>query len=296
MEEPRVLGPIFRDDPRLIERLEAIAMRLRREVIRMIHKAKSGHPGGSLSAADIVAALFFCEMNIDPINPRWDKRDRFILSKGHACPVLYAALALRGYFPLEDLSTLRQVTSHLQGHPDMVKTSGVDFTAGPLGNGLAAGVGMALGARIKGLSSHVYVMLGDGDMQEGCTWEAAMMAGQHRLNNLVMVADYNRSQVDGRTDDIVSLDPLAEKWQAFNWAVREIDGHDMAQIPDALAWSRGIGGQPCAIVAHTIKGKGVSFMEDDVRWHAKAPTDDEAALALAELGNTHEDVNAASVR
>lgn len=275
--------PVHKHDPDLVEELESIANRIRREVIRMIHKARSGHPGGSLSAADMIAALYFHAMNIAPDNPHWIERDRFILSKGHACPALYAALALRGYFPLEDLATLRRITSHLQGHPDMVKTPGVDMTAGPLGNGLAAGVGMALGARVKGLRFHVYVMLGDGDLQEGCTWEAAMMAGQHRLSNVTMLADYNRSQVDGRTDDIVTLDPLADKWRAFNWAVREIDGHDMPQILDALAWARSVEDRPSAIVAQTIKGKGVSFMEDNERWHARPPNDQEAALALAEL-------------
>jgi transketolase len=272
--------------PKLVSSLEQIAARLRREVIIMTRTARSGHPGGSLSAAEMVAALYFYALNIDPANPRWPERDRFILSKGHACPVVYAALALRGYFPLEDLSTLRQIDSHLQGHPDMRKTPGIDMTSGPLGNGLAAGLGMALGARVKGLDFYVYVMLGEGDLQEGCNWEAAMMAGHHRLGNLIALVDYNRSQVDGCTDDIVTLEPLADKWRAFNWTVREINGHAMEQVLDALNWARTVRDQPVAIIAHTVKGKGVSFMENNPRWHGKAPTDEEAALALAELEGT----------
>mgnify|MGYP000269631035 CR=1 FL=1 len=269
--------------PELVSKLEKIAIQLRREVIRMTHAARSGHPGGSLSAAEMIAALYFHTLKIDPANPCWPERDRFILSKGHACPVVYAALALRGYFPLEDLPALRQIDSHLQGHPDMRKTPGIDMTSGPLGNGLAAGLGMALGARVKGLDFRVYVMLGDGDLQEGCNWEAAMMAGHQRLDNLTALVDYNRSQVDGCTDDIVTLEPLADKWRAFNWAVREIDGHDMVQILSALDWARSAGGQPAVVIARTVKGKGVSFMENNPCWHGKAPGDEEAALALAEL-------------
>jgi len=272
--------------PELVSKLEKIAIRLRREVIRMTHAAHSGHPGGSLSAAEMIAALYFHALKIDPANPCWPERDRFILSKGHACPVVYAALALRGYFPLEDLLTLRQIDSHLQGHPDMRKTPGIDMTSGPLGNGLAAGLGMALGARVKGLDFHVYVMLGDGDLQEGCNWEAAMMAGHHRLDNLTALVDYNRSQVDGCTDDIVTIEPLADKWRAFNWAVCEIDGHDMLQILSALDWARSANGRPAVIIARTVKGKGVSFMENNPRWHGKAPGDEEATLALAELEDT----------
>jgi transketolase len=231
----------------------------------------------------MVTALYFHAMKIDPSNPQWIERDRFILSKGHACPVVYVALALRGYFPLEDLLTLRHIDSHLQGHPDMRKTPGIDMTAGPLGCGLSAGVGMALGARVKGLPFRVYVMVGDGDMQEGLTWEAAMMAGHNHLNNLTVLVDYNRSQVDGTTNEVVTLDPLADKWRAFNWAVREIDGHDMSQILDALAWAQTVQDKPTALVAYTIKGKGVSFMENNIKWHGKAPGDIDAAKALAEL-------------
>jgi transketolase len=270
-------------NPELISRLEKTANRVRREIITMIHHARSGHPGGSLSAADMVTALYFHAMSIDPAHPCMLERDRFILSKGHACPALYAALALRGFFPLGDLDTFRSIDGHLQGHPDMVKTPGVDMTAGPLGNGLSGGVGMALGAQVKGLSFRVYVMLGEGDLQEGCTWEAVLMAGQHHLSNLTALVDYNRSQVDGCTDDIVTLEPLPAKWQAANWAVCEIDGHNMEQIVDALTWAQSVSDRPSAIVAHTIKGKGVSFMENNARWHGKAPGDEEAKLALAEL-------------
>jgi len=271
-------------DSTLVEELALIANRLRRHVIKMTYAAGSGHPGGSLSAAEMMAALYFHELSIDPTRPNWPDRDRFIMSKGHACPIWYAALAERGYFPLEDLWTLRRATSHLQGHPDMRKTPGIDMTSGPLGNGLAAGVGMALGARITGRSYRTYVMLGEGDLQEGCTWEAAMLAGHHKLANLTVLIDYNRSQVDGKSDDIVSLDPLPEKWQACNWTVREIHGHDLAQILEALEWARSVPDKPAAIVAHTIKGRGVSFMLDRHEWHGKAPNREQAIKALKELG------------
>jgi len=271
-------------DPNLVERLSTIANRLRRHVIKMTYAAGSGHPGGSLSAAEMMTALYFHELRIDPSRPDWPDRDRFIMSKGHACPVWYASLAERGYFPVEDLLSLRHISSHLQGHPDMRKTPGVDMTAGPLGNGLAAGAGMALGARIMGRAYRVYVMVGEGDMQEGCTWEAAMLAGHHRLDRLTVLIDYNRSQVDGKSDDIVSLDPVADKWQAFNWAVREIDGHDLEQVLAALDWARGVTDKPAAILAHTLKGQGVSFMEDRHEWHGTAPNAEQAQLALHELG------------
>jgi transketolase len=205
------------------------------------------------------------------------------LSKGHACAGLYAALALRGYFPLETLSTFRQFGSILQGHPDMTKTPGVDMTAGPLGNGLGAGAGMALGARITRRTFRVFVLIGDGDSQEGCTWEAAMLAGFQKLSNLICILDYNHSQVDGPTYEILSLDPVVEKWQAFNWAVRVIDGHDMLEILQALSWAVEHRDGPALIVAKTIKGKGVSFMEDQAAWHGKAPNKEQAEQALKEL-------------
>jgi transketolase len=271
-------------DAALIEKLAAIANLLRRHVIKMTHAAGSGHPGGSLSAADMMAALYFHELRVDPRRPNWPDRDRFVMSKGHACPIWYAALAERGYFQVEDLVKLRHISSHLQGHPDMCKTPGVDMTAGPLGNGLSAGLGMALGARITERDFCTYVMVGEGDQQEGCTWEAAMMGGFHKLGNLTVLIDYNRSQVDGKSDDILCLDPLADKWRACCWAVREIDGHDLGQILDALAWARGVTDAPTAILAHTTKGRGVSFMEDRHEWHGKAPNTEQAIAALAELG------------
>ena len=275
-------------EPALVDELSAIAARLRRHVIKMTYYAGSGHPGGSLSAADMIAALYFhpAGLRVDPARPDWPDRDRFILSKGHACPVWYAALAERGYFPVEDLWGLRQTYSHLQGHPDMRKTPGVDMTAGPLGSGLAAGAGIALGARITGRSYRTYVMLGEGDLQEGATWEALLFAGHRKLSNLCALIDYNRSQVDGKSDDILSLDPLPDKLRACRWAVREIDGHDLAQILDALDWARGVSDAPAAIVAHTTKGKGVSFMLDRHEWHGKAPNREQALAALAELGET----------
>ena len=274
--------------PDLLDDLRTIANRLRRDVIKMITFAGSGHPGGSLSAADMMAALYFHELRIDPAHPDWPDRDRFILSKGHACPILYAALAERGYFPVDDLWGLRQASSHLQGHPDMRKTPGVEMTSGPLGSGLSAGLGMALGARITGQDFHTFVMLGEGDLQEGATWEAAMVAAQHKLSNLVVLVDYNRSQVDGKSDDIVSLDPLPDKWRACRWAVTEIDGRDMAEILDALAWARTVTDKPSCIIAHTIKGWPVSFMLDNPEWHGKAPNREQAIAALAELGEAWE--------
>jgi transketolase len=270
-------------DPDLLHYLRGKANQIRQESIRMIAGAGTGHPGGALSAADILAGLYFYFMTIDPQNPQWPDRDRFILSKGHACAGLYAALAMRGYFPLDTLQTFRQAGSILQGHPDMTKTPGVDMTTGPLGNGLGAGAGIALGARITGRKFRTFVLIGDGDAQEGCTWEASMLAGFQKLSNLVCIYDYNHSQVDGPTYEVLSLDPVAEKWQAFNWAVQVIDGHDMAQILNALYWAVKPREMPAMIVAKTIKGKGVSFMEDQSAWHGKAPNKAQAEQALKEL-------------
>lgn len=270
--------------PTDIANLQVIANQLRRHVIKMTFAAGSGHPGGSLSAADIMAALYFHVLRLDPARPDWPERDRFIMSKGHACPIWYAALAERGFFATDDLWRLRQTDSHLQGHPDMRKTPGVEMTSGPLGSGLAAGAGMALGARISGRDFRTYVMLGDGDLQEGATWEAAMLAGHQRLANLTALVDYNRSQVDGKSDDIVTLEPLADKWRACNWQVREIDGQEMGQIVDALVWARSVGDAPSCIIGHTIKGWPVSFMLDKHEWHGKAPNQEQARAALLELG------------
>jgi transketolase len=270
-------------DQHLLHTLRHQANLIRQESIKMITTAGTGHPGGSLSEADILAALYFHTLRIDPQNPAWAERDRFILSKGHACPGWYAALALRGYFPLAELATFRQFDSRLQGHPDMRKTPGVEMTAGPLGNGLGAGLGMALGAHILGQKFRIFVLIGDGDAQEGATWEAAMMAGFHCLDNLVCIYDFNGSQVDGHSCDVLDPAPVADKWRAFNWEVLEIDGHDMEQILDALQWATNLHQRPRIIVAHTIKGKGVSFMEDQSAWHGKAPNPEQARAALLEL-------------
>lgn len=270
----------FSDDD--IKFLEGKANDIRKDVIRMICAAKAGHPGGSLSAADIVAALYFFVMNIDPTRPRWEERDRFVLSKGHTCPVMYAALAERGYFALEELATLRKFGSILQGHPDMNKTPGVDMTSGSLGNGLSVGVGMALAAKWKNKNYKVYVMLGDGESQEGMVWEAAMAAAHFGLDNLVAVVDYNGLQINGWVNDIMKLNPLPDKWRAFNWSTMEIDGHNMREILGAFQKTDKMRG-PAAIIAHTVKGKGISFMENMCEWHGKAPNGEQADSALAEL-------------
>jgi len=249
----------------------------------MVCEAKSGHLGGSLSEADILSALYFHAMNIRPEEPDWEDRDRLLVSKGHACPGWYAALALRGYFPVEELKTFRKINSRLQGHPDMKKTPGVEMTSGPLGNGLAGGAGIALGARIQKKDFHTFVLIGEGDFQEGCTWEAIMFAGFQRLHNLTCIFDYNDSQVDGPTHEILDVVPIKDKWIAFNWEVFEIDGHNMVQILDALEWAKASHNKPRAIVAHTTKGKGVSFMENQANWHGKAPDCEQAEQALKEL-------------
>jgi transketolase len=271
-------------DEDTIERLEAVARGLRRHVLRMTHAAQSGHPGGSLSAADVVAALYFHILRVDPGNPRWEDRDRFILSKGHACPVLYAALAEKGFFSVDELLTFRQIDSRLQGHPELGTTPGVEACAGAEGQGLSIGIGMALAARLQGRAYRVYVLMGDGENDVGQTWEAAMTAPKWRLDNLTAIVDRNGVQQEGRTEDIMPLEPLADKWRAFNWHVLEIDGHDMRAILDALAEAQATKGKPTCIVARTVKGKGVSFMEKVVRFHGEAPTDEELRQALAELG------------
>lgn len=269
--------------PQLIKELYRYSNHIRQESIRMVYEAKSGHPGGSLSEADILSALYFHAMHIKPEEPDWEDRDRLLVSKGHACPGWYAALALRGYFPVEELKTFRKINSRLQGHPDMKKTPGVEMTAGPLGNGLAGGAGIALGARIQKKDFHTFVLIGEGDFQEGCTWEAIMFAGFQRLHNLICIFDYNDSQVDGPTHEILDVVPIKDKWIAFNWEVFEIDGHNMVQILDALEWAKASHNIPRAIVAHTTKGKGVSFMENQAEWHGKAPDREQAEQALKEL-------------
>jgi len=268
----------------LIAELERKANGLRCDVVKMCYHAGSGHPGGSLSAADMVAALYFHFLRLDPGNPKWEDRDRFIMSKGHACPVLYAALCRRGFFPEEVLWTLRRFGSPLQGHPDMKSTPGLDMTSGSLGNGLSIGVGMALGGRIAGKDFRVYVMLGDGELQEGLVWEGAMAASHFRLDRLTALVDYNKLQIDGENREVMNLEPLVGKWQQFGWHTIEIDGNDMAQVVRAIEEAQRTGGRPTCIIGHTIKGKGVSYMEGAAEWHGRAPTQEELERALAELG------------
>jgi len=266
-----------------IPELEKMAKQLRRDVITMIATAGSGHPGGSLSAADIVTALYFKVMRHDPKNPQWSERDRFVLSKGHAAPILYAALAECGYFPVEELSTLRKLGSRLQGHTDRTLTPGVEMSAGSLGQGLSYGIGMALAGRLDRKDYRVYVLIGDGECDEGQVWEAAMFAPHHKIDNITAIVDHNDLQLDGRVCDIMGLEPLTDKWRAFNWNVLEINGHDMKQILQALKKAGEVKEKPTVIIAHTIKGKGVSFMEGNVDFHGKAPSPQETEQALKEL-------------
>jgi len=267
-----------------IAELETIARRLRRHAIRMIAQANSGHPGGSLSAADLVTALYFGGLlRHDPQHPEWPDRDRFILSKGHGVPILYAALAERGYFPVDELLTLRQVDSRLQGHPVQGVTPGVEASTGSLGQGLSIGIGHAIAGRLDGKSFHTYVLLGDGECQEGQVWEAAMAGANYELDTLTAIVDFNRYQLDGAVEDIQSLQPFAEKWAAFGWNVIEIDGHDMTAVVNALTDAAAHRGQPTCIIATTVKGKGVSFMEHNNEFHGKAPTSEQLEVALAQL-------------
>jgi len=260
------------------------ARQMRRNIIKMLGQAGSGHTGGSLSASDIVACLYFWEMNIDPAKPHWAERDRFVLSKGHAAPVLYAVLAEKGFFPLDDLNHLRKLGSPLQGHPDMRKVPGVEASTGSLGQGISWAVGMALAGKIDKKSYRVYALLGDGEIEEGMVWEAAMAAAHYKLDNLMAFVDHNGLQIDGRVEEVMSPLPIPDKFKAFGWEVLEIDGHDHKQIMEALNFGRTIKGKPTAVIAHTIKGKGCSFMEDRVEWHGVAPKPNEVEIALAELG------------
>ncbi|MGD8470337.1 MAG: transketolase [Desulfobacterales bacterium] len=269
--------------PMSVEELEKMAVIIRCDIIDMICTAAAGHPGGSLSAADVVTALYFRVMRIDPKNPDWPDRDRFILSKGHACPVWYAALAERGYFDKSNLKTLRRMGSILQGHPDMRKTPGIDMTAGSLGHGLSAGLGMALSGKLLQKDYHVFVIIGDGESQEGSIWEASMAAPNFKLDNLTAILDYNHLQNDYSLEDIMPIHPAVDKWKAFGWHVLDIDGHDMAQVVQALEEAKAHRGAPTMIVANTVKGKGVSYMENVCEWHGKAPCQEEADQALEEL-------------
>jgi len=271
------------------EELAKTANRLRAYALWAIYNAGSGHPGGSLSCAEIVATLYFKELNIDPKWPSWPGRDRFVLSKGHACPILYAALALRGFFPKEWLATLRRIDSPLQGHPDPKTTPGVDSTSGSLGQGLSIALGMAMAARFNGLGYRVFCLLGEGDLQEGQTWEAASLASHYRVNNLTAIVDYNGLQGEGDVSRIHNIEPLSERWRAFGWHVMELDGHDIPLL--VLAFERIKKGleAPAVIIAHTTKGKGVSFMENRTEWHgSRGLTDDEFAQAIRELGISDE--------
>ena len=263
--------------------LEKIAVEVRKGIITGVHSAKSGHPGGSLSAAEIFTYLYFVEMNVDPKNPKDPNRDRFVLSKGHVAPGLYATLAQKGYFPVEELEGLRHIGSMLQGHPDMKHIPGIDMSSGSLGQGISAAVGMALSAKLSNESYRVYTLLGDGEIQEGQVWEAAMFAGSRKLDNLVVIVDNNGLQIDGPIDEVNSPYPIGAKFEAFNFNVVEIDGHDFDQIADAFKQAKECKGKPTAIIMKTIKGKGVSFMENQVSWHGSAPNDEQCKQALEEL-------------
>lgn len=263
--------------------LKKTANEIRKGIVTAVYNAKSGHPGGSLSAADIMTYLYFEEMNVDPKDPKKADRDRFVLSKGHIAPALYSTLAHRGYFPVEDLKTLRHVGSYLQGHPDMKHIPGVDMSSGSLGQGISAAVGMALSAKLDNASFRVYAMLGDGEIQEGQVWEAAMFAGARKLDNLVVIVDNNGLQIDGDIAEVCSPYPLADKFKAFNFNVVEIDAHDFDQIDAAFAKAKETKGMPTAIIAKSVKGKGVSFMENQASWHGSAPNDEQYEQAIADL-------------
>ena len=266
-----------------IRQLQITACKVRMGVIEGTHGAKAGHPGGSLSAADMFTYLYFKELNVDPKDPKNENRDRFVLSKGHTAPGLYSALANRGFFPVEDLPTLRHIDSYLQGHPNMNTVPGVDMSTGSLGQGISVAAGMALGAKHQGKTYRVYTLLGDGEIQEGQVWEACMLAAHYKLDNFVAIVDNNGLQIDGPVDKVMSPYPIDEKLKAFGFHVEVIDGHDYNQIEDALNTAKTVKGQPTAIVMKTTKGKGVSFMEGQASWHGKAPNDEEYAIAMNEL-------------
>ena len=263
--------------------LQKMAVEIRKNLLMSLHAAKAGHPGGSLSAADLFTYLYFEEMNVDPKNPKWEDRDRFVLSKGHTAPGLYAALALKGFFPVEDLITLRKLGSYLQGHPSMQYTPGIDMSTGSLGQGISAAVGMAMAAKMDGKDYRTYTLLGDGEIQEGQVWEAAMFAGYRKLDNLCVIVDNNNLQIDGAIDTVCSPYPIDKKFEAFNFHVINIDGNDFDQIDAAFKEAKATKGMPTAIICKTIKGKGVSFMENKANWHGVAPNDEQYEQAMAEL-------------
>lgn len=263
--------------------LEKMANEIRKDIVTAVHSAKSGHPGGSLSSADIFTYLYFEEMNVDPANPKWEDRDRFVLSKGHVAPGLYSTLAEKGYFPKEDLKTLRHTGSYLQGHPDMKHIPGIDMSSGSLGQGVSVAVGMAAAGKYDKKDYRVYTLTGDGEIQEGQIWEAAMWAGHRKLDNLVVIVDNNNLQIDGSVEDVCSPYPIDKKFEAFNFHVINIDGNDFDQIRAAFKEARETKGMPTAIIAKTVKGKGVSFMENAAGWHGKAPNNEEYEIAMADL-------------
>lgn len=267
----------------LIRDLQERARQIRLDVLDMVYRRAAGHPGGSFSCAEMLAALYFHHLKIDPARPDWPERDRFLLSKGHAAAALYSALAQRGFFPAEDLERWGHVGAHLQGHPDRLKTPGVEMSSGFLGHGLSVAVGMALAQRLRGPRHHIYVMMSDGDMQSGVAWEGAMAASKFRTSEVTVLMDYNDVQLDGAAHDIMPLEPLADKWRAFGFAVIEINGHNLGQVLDALDTALQIHSMPTVIVAHTTKGKGVSFMENTAKWHGAVPNEKEYAQARAEL-------------
>lgn len=267
--------------------LQMTATEVRKDILKMVHAAASGHPGGSLSAADLMTALYFNTMNIDPENPKMAGRDRFVLSKGHAAPVLYATLARKGYFPVEELLTLRRINSRLQGHPDMKNIPGVEMSTGSLGQGISAAVGMAMASKMDQDGSQVYALLGDGELNEGLVWEAAMAAAHYKLDNLTAILDFNGLQIDGKNDDVMAVKPVDKKFESFGWNVILVDGHDMEAIIAAYETAKATKGKPSVVIASTVKGKGVSFMENQVGWHGKAPSNEELATALNELGGAN---------
>ncbi len=270
-------------DKKKLDELKSIAKNIRLDILEGVFSASSGHPGGSLSIADVLTYLYFTEMNVRPEEPDWEDRDRFVLSKGHTAPALYAVLAEKGFIPKEDIKTLRQVDSYLQGHPDMKHTPGVDMTTGSLGLGISAACGMALAGKINGKSYRVYAALGDGEIEEGQVWEAAMFAHHYELDNLTAFIDCNGLQIDGRIVDVIDPTPIDEKFAAFGWNVISIDGNDFEQIESAVKAAKECSGKPTAVICHTVKGKGVSFMENQVGWHGSAPNKEQYEQAVAEL-------------
>jgi transketolase len=270
-----------------IEELKSIAKTVRGDIVSMLTESASGHPGGSLSSADILTTLFFGEMNIDPKNPKDENRDRFVLSKGHAAPVLYSVLARKGYFPVEELKTLRKIGSRLQGHPSMKCLPGIDMSTGSLGQGISAAVGMALAGKIDNKDYRVYALLGDGELEEGQVWEAAMSAAHYKLDNLTAFVDFNGLQIDGDITKVMNPSPIDKKFEAFGWNVLVIDGHNIEEIQDAIEKAKNFKGKPTVVICNTVKGKGVSFMENQASWHGTAPSKEQCEQALAEIGGNN---------